>query len=216
MRSGRISFAVIFAVMVLGIESAGSQAGPVCDFMPESPHLVQDRPGTKSKIAGKKGEVLFKPVADSGMSSLKLKASSSEQRVKLGEQFSITTALVNNSNQTVQLEHFVPWNIFPEVWDATGRKKLPDAPSCAYDQILQRRTTRLVPGEEMQLRSVPIVLKDTPVGDARSKEPPGMRAYWNSVKPGKYVLRYKIDLKDFLPGASGTLVSNDVAISVEP
>jgi hypothetical protein len=146
---------------------------------------------------------------------ISLKASTTQHEIAIGDQFKVNVELVNTTQKPLECKYVNPWIIFPEVWDESGKHKLPDAPSCAFDQISDLKSITLKPGEGIQLTAFPIILKDAPLGHDRDKEPPGRRAYWNAVKPGKYCLRYTADLKRVAPHIDGRITSNDVLITVK-
>lgn len=143
--------------------------------------------------------------------SLSLTARLDQARLRVGDEFRLEVQLVNRSQKTIELHYMKPWTVVPEIWDAAGKTRLPNAPSVVFDQIVVPESVRLKPQASLALVSIPVV-----IGPISGPEIPGVtRAHWESATPGSYRLRYRVNLADCIPGASGSITSNDVRITLQ-
>lgn len=147
---------------------------------------------------------------DKSEPGLALRANFSETRIQIGNELRPMVSLLNTSNKNIKLEFMRPSIVVPQIWDETGTQRIPNAPTFVYDQICAMQETVLAPKQALDLFSMPIVLVATSPANIRSDH---LQAFW-VTKPGKYRLRYSVQLNDFRPGKKGELKSDDIEIAV--
>ncbi len=130
------------------------------------------------------------------------------ESLELGGEIRPIVSLVNVSGKPLKVEFLRPSIAVPEIFDESGKRL--HAPSYVYDQICARTEKTLAPNEDLGLFSLPIMLRSQKL-PAQSE--PGLRGYWEAT-PGKYTLKYSVQMKDFVPGGSGVLHASDLHVTV--
>lgn len=130
------------------------------------------------------------------------------QSIELGSEIRPNVVLVNVSGKPLKVVFLRPSIAVPEIFDQYGKRV--NAPSFVYDQICARTEKTLEPNEDLGLFSLPIMLRGQKL-PAQSE--PGLRGYWEAT-PGRYTLKYSVQVKDFVPGGSGVLHASDLHITV--
>lgn len=155
-------------------------------------------------VNGKSKEIDSKPV-------LALKAGFDKSSVEIPSEIRPDLMLVNISDKPLKLEYMKPLIVVPEIWDLKSNKRISNAPAFVYDQICTRQETLLYPGKELQLFSLPILIAKQSPSSCRTDR---LRGFW-TAQPGSYVLKYSVQLKNFLPGECGELHAGDIKINVK-
>lgn len=142
--------------------------------------------------------------------TLSVKATLKQKTYRVGEEIKPAVALVNSSDKDQALSYLKPFVVTPEIWDASTNSRLANAPSVIFSQMRATQNSVLKPGQKLDLTSFYVVVQR--LTKAAEQLPPasGYRSYWYKAKPGKYFLRYRIQVKDLTPDAQGEVVSKDL------
>ena len=125
-----------------------------------------------------------------------------------GDEIHAPVALVNSSDSTLHLEYINPVIMAPQVM-RQGESKWTTI-GMYYDQVSAKKETTLAPQQELALFAPAILLKDSPLPAVSAGK---VKGYWKPA-PGKYKLRYSVNLKTFLPGIDQEIHSKELPIEI--
>lgn len=137
--------------------------------------------------------------------ALRVTCTLSETLFVSGDELRPEVWLHNDSERPITLQIMKPWRLVPELLDDKGRR-LPNAPSVIIDQIVVPESIRLEPRGSYQVGVIPVCV------DVQRER--GQAALWSQARPGPYRVRFTLQLRECIPGATGSLTSNELPILV--
>lgn len=126
-----------------------------------------------------------------------------------GDELRPSAELRNESDKPLELHIMKPWRLVPELLDAKGKPL--NAPAVVIDQIVVPETLHLEPHGSISVGVIPVLLDR---GSGRPRDREGItRGHWQP-QPGSYQVRFTMQFSECLPGARGSLTSNQIALTV--
>lgn len=147
---------------------------------------------------------------DENKPRLAIRANLEGNSVVIGTELKPTISLVNISGKPLKLQYLKPSIVVPEIWDAKTNQRILNAPTYVYDQICASQESVLAPNEVFDLFSLPILIaRESPPKEQINH----LHGFW-APKPGVYILKYSVPLKNFLADATGELHAASLKVVV--